>query len=260
MNTKSHNNNFLIFAIIGFALTVILAVIGCTITINDVSANNPGVVISKEFEISSSVTNTIKQEYTTTISGKIKNTSKKYLTDVTLVFKVKTNFLQHSGTIEYKLDSLPSNYQIDINFPTKTNENFETIETVFLRYNNQQFEVGTTHTLIGNTVYVIVVFATLVISIVFVSMNKKHKEKLAYEKAHELENLEKIVKKERLKAELKDLTKDDSEIQELEQEVKKEKLKAELKQITTTEIYCKYCGCKNKPDAQKCIGCGSNID
>ncbi|MBO5884992.1 MAG: hypothetical protein J6Q51_04270 [Clostridia bacterium] len=261
METKHQPKNHIFLIIIGFGLAILLTIIGALIPINKFDKNNPGIIITKEFTATSNVTNILLQEYKTSITGTIKNTTKYNLEELTIIINVKTNVLNQSNKLEYKIKNVPPYKETTISFSVNTNGNFETVEKVSAYTNdvNKQFEINSSQTLLG-TAYSFVIVALIAVSIIFIFVDKKQKENQLITEQNEIRNLEKTVQKERLKAELKQITQDDAEIHELEQEVKREKLKAELKQITKSEIYCKYCGYKNNSDNQKCLNCGASLN
>ena len=64
--------------------------------------------------------------------------------ELTIIINVKTNVLNQSNKLEYKIKNVPPYKETTISFSVNTNGNFETVEKVSAYTNdvNKQFEIN----------------------------------------------------------------------------------------------------------------------
>ena len=181
MQIFNNRNFYFVTGIISGILLIIFIILGATTPYDDgKSSDNPSIIISNDFEIASNVQNAISQTYLSKITGSIKNISENELSNVTLIFEVKTSYLQHQGTLEINIDKLASNKEYYVSTTLQTNENFEEIIGVYAKVENgSSFKLSKDIPSSMNPVYAILIVFSLIICIVcFVIWYKKKQNQI----------------------------------------------------------------------------------
>ncbi len=237
MDAKKKNLTQKILLIIGIVYGVILFMVG--IFTPSESNEKLDLMIIEELEIESVVQNSLLQEYTTTLTGIIKNVSNEDVEDLILKINVETSFLHNKGTLEYNITTLKSNAEHVIYYEFNTSQNYENILEIYAtNENGEAFKLGNDSNPKAAK-YTMIAMSLIILIICIVGLIIK-------------------MRKNPIKQTEDNDSLDDCSIEELENKLKKEKLKSQLKSFVKS-TNCPYCGSANDIKNKKCTACGAYL-
>lgn len=231
------------------------------------SANsNEQISVVRAIDVSSNVTNVLSQTYNSTVTGKIKNNTNNALNNIVLRVKVKTDFLQHTGTLTINISTIPAKEEYSISEIFSTTENFETVTTVecqinglgFAGINNNLDEATSWQWYLTLAIVSGVLFLIALLPIILVAHQERVEEREREEEARAIklqEMKQTMLEQQKLENEKKKI---ELELQQVNLGIKRAKLEQQ-KLESNKPIYCPYCGSKNDPEDKKCHTCGANM-
>lgn len=235
---KATQSGIAMFFFIGFVILLILSFL--------IPKSSDGdIIIKEEISITSTVQNSLLQEYTSTITGVIKNNTNSDLENIILTFNVETDFLHNKGTLSAEIPKIKASSEFVINLNFDTNQNFETILSIRMQINGGDSFVLENDSG-GMNIIFILSFICLGIGFACISSTKKTNKQLEKQIETINDNEESI--------------QSDREIDDLEHELKKQKLISEINNYKKVKVICKYCGTTNDNHDKKCQNCGAIIE
>lgn len=241
--------------------------IGCAICLMAVFYNpskpsqDEEISVVKEITVSSSVQNVTLQTYNSKISGRIKNNTDHVLNNIVLRLQLKTNFLQHTGTVTINISTLNANAEYNIDKVFATTENFETVDKIEYQVDGSSFK--TIDNLENSSSWWVPVIILVLFGVIFVGvMKSSRKAQKNEDKQVELNVQQDNYYTDQAKIEQQKLENKNKQIELELQRVNLSIKKAEIEQEKLKNdkpIYCSYCGSKNDPKDKKCYFCGSAL-
>ncbi|MBQ8762212.1 MAG: zinc ribbon domain-containing protein [Clostridia bacterium] len=248
-NKKNVNMTWVSFILILMFLTLTFAYFG-------IWKDNSQIKITKEFTISSTTEEWLITDYTTTITGVVKNNTNKTLDDIILIFDVQTNFLNIKGVLESEKFSLQPNETKTIKIVSETGENFETINNISYNYNNNIVTLTKNNTVLNIIIIAILAFLAFILILCLSPSpepqqlkNKQTTTQTTVTNSNEtpIINITNTI----------NTNNNDDIINNLKAE--QDNLKNQLKTYTEQK-YCKYCGRKNINNKSTCNFCGAPLE
>lgn len=202
------------------------------------------IVITQDFDLSTSFTDDFSGNYILTITGTIKNLTDDDLENVELTVDLKTTFFNKRQSIIIKINNIEEDEEYNINESYIVEDNYSKIENVSIKFRNgSEFNLQKySNVLFRNPITILSLILLIVSFIIFISMIVNKETDKARSKYKKVEQSKKNV----------------GTFFDLKLELEKEKMENELKELRNEKyIFCEYCGNKNNVDDKKCSSCGA---